>query len=498
MQPPPRPPPVDGDVAEGGPVSRYGRRRRAAAMLKVYTEGDEEEEEEEDEKAAAGEQPRRRAASKPAAKPAGGSHKRAKLAEAAAAQASEQPSAYERTDDGAEAQTAAAQPAAGLKHEAPAPPALGPGGLLPVTALGPERGDPLAPFRFDPGSTANGRLLAAMAAAGGQPNSLLQRLQAAVQGSQRAWPLPGAPHLGPPSDPGLLAAAGAAAALAAQQTPLQAALQQAAGGLGGADGGLAAAGREASWGGLASAASLPSGNLLTLSGALPQQLPQLAGVPGGLPVGFASTISSALGAAAGGAPPPQLSGLPWPLLSAIRERAAMQSGLPQQAQLPQLEQQDTAAAASPMSAMATALPIELQQRLQAMQAARAANQPGGGAPPALAGGLWRSGGAPPASAAFNPFNPAAAQAAAQAAAAAGPTPQQLQLQQLQQQQAQLQQLQGLAGSLSAGLGPLPLGSAMLSGPVPLYAVPSMHGTLSSDLHSLYNAWQDGKISFFDP
>lgn len=71
-------------------------------------------------------------------------------------------------------------------------------------------------------------------------------------------------------------------------------------------------------------------------------------------------------------------------------------------------------------------------------------------------------------------------------------------QHIQQQQAQLQQLQGLAGSLSAGLGPLPLGSAMLSGPVPLYAVPSMHGTLSSDLHSLYNAWQDGKISFLDP
>lgn len=466
--------------------------------MKVYTEGDEEEDEE---KPSAAEQPRRRAAHKPVTKLGSGPHKRARLAESMPAQTSEQPAA---------AHAATVQPAAGtaqtVKQEAPAPStgptaaALASDGLLPVSALGPERGDPFASLRLDSGA-ANGRLLAAMAAAGSQPDSLLQRLQAAVQGSQRAWQLPGAPQLASaPGDPGLLAAAGAAAAaLAAQQTPLQAALQQAAGGLSAIDGGLTAAGIEASWAGLAAAGPLSSGSLLALSGALPQSLPPLAGLPGGLSGGFASTISSALGAAAGGAPPPQLGGLPWPLLSAIRERAGMRLDAPQQAQAPQVGQQDAApaaAAAPPLASMAAALPAELQQRLQAMQAAHVAAQTGG-APPGLSGTLWRPGGAS-ASAAFNPFNPAAAQAAAAAAAAAGPSPQQLQLQQLQHQQVQLQQLQGLAGNLSAGLGPLPLGSAMLSGPVPLYAVPSMHGTLSSDLHSLYNAWQDGKISFLDP
>ena len=518
MQPPaprhPSPPAGDISPAVSGDVSRYGRRRRAAAIKAVVY--DEEEEE------SPPPELRRRGGGKPGAK-ATSATKRARVStsaeEAAAAQqqqqqaqqrvqAQQQAQAQQQQAQQAQAQAQQqqaqqAQAQAQAQQQQQAAAGMAPNGLLPLGAGADGPSGTLAALAgIDPTTAANNRLLAA-AAAGRQMmpgQDLLMQLQAAMQ---QGMPLPGGMPFGRPGEqPNLLAAAGAAAAALARQ---QAGLPVQGGG-------------DNAWAGLPQGSGgLPFGSngLLSLAGQQQQsQLQQLAGLAG--PGGFA--LAAAMAAQQQQQQPQparaQLGGLPWPLLSAIRERANMQ-----QQEMEWRRLQEAAPGAAGMAPGLPGLPPNLQRRLQAMQAARAQALTGAGAqmrqdapPPNLVGqgAIQASVAAPPpgpTASGPGPFNPfaspaAAAQAAASAAMQDGPSQLQ-QLQQLQQHQHQLlqhQQLQGLAsnfsgGPLGMGMGSALLGSLQLSGPVPLTAIP---GTLSADLHTLYSAWQDGNISFLDP
>lgn len=222
---------------------------------------------------------------------------------------------------------------------------------------------------------------------------------------------------------------------------------------------LLAAGEQPSWG-LLPLGSMGSSLLSLLNP------PPLAANLAGMPDSFAPAVAQ---------PQAQQSSLPWPLMDAIRERLGQR-------------QQGVAAAAmgaGQLASMAASLPAHIQTQLQAVQAAHSAAQAatttlapprfwGQLAPPHQPAPAAAAAAAPPGPSPLNPFSTAAA------AHAAANEQQQLLLQ-------HLTELQQPAATQPAAAVPA-------SGPVPLRWMPSMHGTLSSELHNLYNLYEEGNVS----
>ncbi|PSC73231.1 hypothetical protein C2E20_3461 [Micractinium conductrix] len=226
------------------------------------------------------------------------------------------------------------------------------------------------------------------------------------------------------------------------------------------------------------AGPLSSLGLLGSFGALRQPLNSLSALAAaaGLP-GFGSVPADSPPSAL-----PPLGGLSWQLLSAARQQ--LDDGRLAAAEL----RKAGFGVGEAAGAAAEALLANDLRRLQGLPPAGvlpglfAQAAPAAAAPLAVAGAPQPSGdapaparAAPPTHMAFNPFAMAAAAAAAAAA---------------EQNHLASEQggLPGLAGLPHLGL---------LGGPMPL-AGTGVAGTLSTELHSLYAAWQEGNAAFMDP